>query len=75
MADKSQKEATPPPLLLMPASGGLTFNTSGNDNVLMPVPQAEPTLFASGLCVMKSWSVVPTAAHSVCCADNRQVTC
>ncbi|XP_029645752.1 phospholipase DDHD2 isoform X2 [Octopus sinensis] len=48
MADRSRKEATPPPLLLMPANGGLTLNPPEQPNVLMPVVQSETApLFCS----------------------------
>lgn len=48
MADKGKKDSTPPPLLLMPAGGGLTLNPPDQPNVLMPVIQSEPSLFGSG---------------------------
>ncbi|GAB1610603.1 phospholipase DDHD2-like isoform X4 [Argonauta hians] len=41
MADRSRKEATPPPLLLMPANGGLTLNPPEQPNLLMPVVRNE----------------------------------
>lgn len=44
MADRHRKEATPPPLLLIPASGGLTLNPPEQPNILMPVVQSEPSL-------------------------------
>lgn len=47
MADKGKKDSTPPPLLLMPAGGGLTLNPPDQPNVLMPVIQSEPSLFGS----------------------------
>ena len=50
MADRGKaKESTPPPLLLMPASQGLTFDANEGLNILMPVPQTEASLIASGL--------------------------
>lgn len=48
MGDKGKKDSTPPPLLLMPAGGGLTLNPPDQPNVLMPVIQSEPSLFGSG---------------------------
>ncbi|XP_069140492.1 phospholipase DDHD2-like [Argopecten irradians] len=47
MADRNAKDSTPPPLLLMPAGGGLTLNPPDNPNVLMPVIQSEPSLLGS----------------------------
>lgn len=47
MSERGKKDQTPPPLLLMPASGGLTLNASA-PNVLMPVVQAEASLFEPG---------------------------
>ncbi|KAK7110285.1 triacylglycerol hydrolase DDHD2-like [Littorina saxatilis] len=44
MADKSKKEPTPPPLLYMPAGGGLTLNPPEPSGFLMPVVQSEPSL-------------------------------
>ena len=49
MADRSKKEPTPPPLLLMPAGGGLTLTPPDQENVLMPVVQAEASLFGPGV--------------------------
>lgn len=48
MADRGNKDSTPPPLLLMPAGGGLTLNPPDNQNLLMPVVQSEPSLLDSG---------------------------
>ena len=50
MADRGNKDSTPPPLLLMPAGGGLTLNPPDNQNFLMPVVQSasEPSLLDSG---------------------------
>ncbi|XP_060063266.1 phospholipase DDHD2-like [Ylistrum balloti] len=47
MADRNAKDSTPPPLLLMPAGGGLTLNPPDHPNVLMPVIQSEPSLLGS----------------------------
>ena len=47
MADRGNKDSTPPPLLLMPAGGGLTLNPPDNQNFLMPVIQSEPSLLDS----------------------------
>ncbi|XP_046327437.2 phospholipase DDHD2-like isoform X2 [Haliotis rufescens] len=44
MADRGKKDSTPPPLLLMPAGGGLTLNPPDQPNVLMPIIQSEPSL-------------------------------
>ena len=43
-----QKDSTPPPLLLMPASEGLTLSPAGGASLLMPVPQTEASLLAPG---------------------------
>lgn len=48
MADRGNKDSTPPPLLLMPAGGGLTLNPPDNQNMLMPVIQSEASLLDSG---------------------------
>ncbi|XP_052266093.1 phospholipase DDHD2-like isoform X2 [Dreissena polymorpha] len=45
MADKFKKDATPPPLLLMPAGGGLTLTPPDQPSLFMPVVQSEPSLF------------------------------
>lgn len=47
MADRGNKDSTPPPLLLMPAGGGLTLNPPDNQNMLMPVIQSEASLLDS----------------------------
>ncbi|OWF51709.1 phospholipase DDHD2-like isoform X2 [Mizuhopecten yessoensis] len=47
MADRNAKDSTPPPLLFMPAGGGLTLNPPDHPNVLMPVIQSEPSLLGS----------------------------
>ena len=39
MADRSKKDNTPPPLLLMPAGTGLTLTPPEQQNFLMPVVQ------------------------------------
>ncbi|XP_041368088.1 phospholipase DDHD2-like isoform X2 [Gigantopelta aegis] len=44
MADRGKKDSTPPPLLFMPAGGGLTLTPPEQPNVLMPVIQSEPSL-------------------------------
>ncbi|KAL3863613.1 hypothetical protein ACJMK2_005363 [Sinanodonta woodiana] len=45
MADKGKKDSTPPPLLFKPAGGGLTLDPPEQRDILMPVIQAEPSLF------------------------------
>ncbi|KAK3092754.1 hypothetical protein FSP39_006892 [Pinctada imbricata] len=47
MSDKKGKDGTPPPLLLMPAGGGLTLNPPDQPGLFMPVVQSEPTLLGS----------------------------
>ncbi|CAH1783250.1 unnamed protein product, partial [Owenia fusiformis] len=49
MADRNQKDATPPPLLLMPAGDGLTMNVPGGSNFLMPVMSSDASLFPQDL--------------------------
>lgn len=49
MADRQKKEATPPPLLFMPAGGGLTLTPPDQPSMFMPVIQAEPSLFGPGI--------------------------
>uniref|UniRef100_A0A0B6YFN9 Uncharacterized protein n=1 Tax=Arion vulgaris TaxID=1028688 RepID=A0A0B6YFN9_9EUPU len=48
MSDRSKKDVTPPPLLLMPAGGGLTLTPPDQPNVLLPVVQSASSLLDSG---------------------------
>ena len=47
MSDK-QKESSPPPLLLMGATEGLTLTPVTGASLLMPIPQADAPLLAAG---------------------------
>ena len=49
MADKFKKESTPPPLLFMPAGGGLTLTPPDQPSLFMPVIQSEPSLIDPGI--------------------------
>jgi hypothetical protein len=54
MAEKgNQKDATPPPLLLLPAGDGLTMNASIGSNVLLPIVNTEASLMSPGTIVYK----------------------
>ncbi|CAG5121164.1 unnamed protein product, partial [Candidula unifasciata] len=48
MSDRARKEVTPPPLLLMPAGGGLTLTPPDQPNLLMPIVQSVPPLLDPG---------------------------
>ena len=48
MAAGFGKGSTPPPLLLMPVSEGLTLDLAQGTNLLLPVPQTEPALIFPG---------------------------
>ena len=47
--EKQTKQSTPPPLLLMGASQGLTLDPPQGGNLLFPVPQSESSVFPAGL--------------------------
>lgn len=65
MADRGNKDSTPPPLLLMPAGGGLTLNPPDNQNFLMPVVQSEPSLLDSGSLIYV-FSTRSTILYTIC---------